>query len=140
MQKVLQITVKIIHLKFDMDTFGGDLKLAALGNLDSLQGLVSPSSLEVLDLVDKLVSLKNFAKDNVSAIEPTVIAKLVNSDIGGRYVDQRLGVAIRRNTHEVTTVVMKNWEPLVSFPALAMESRPGLVCLSLKFSSLNLAP
>jgi hypothetical protein len=26
----------------------------------------------------------------------------------------------------VTTVVMKNWEPLVLGPALAMDSRPGL--------------
>lgn len=38
------------------------------------------------------------------------------------------------------TVVMKNWEPLVSGPALAMDSVPFLVCLSLKFSSLNLLP
>jgi hypothetical protein len=40
----------------------------------------------------------------------------------------------------VMTVVMKNWEPLVSGPALAMESWPFLECLSLKFSSLNLFP
>jgi hypothetical protein len=33
------------------------------------------------------------------------------------------------------TVVMKNWEPLVSGPALAMLSTPGLVWRSLKFSS-----
>ena len=32
-------------------------------------------------------------------------------------------------------MVMKNWDPLVFFPALAMERRPGLVCFSLKFSS-----
>jgi hypothetical protein len=53
-------------------------------------------------------------------------------------------------------VVMKNWEPLVSFllgislcqydymrdayPALAMLRRPLRVCLSLKFSSGNLLP
>lgn len=37
-------------------------------------------------------------------------------------------------------VVMKNWEPLVSFPALAMLRRPTLECFSLKFSSGNLAP
>lgn len=28
-----------------------------------------------------------------------------------------------RSTHEVMTVVMKNWEPLVSLPALAMPRR-----------------
>jgi len=38
------------------------------------------------------------------------------------------------------TVVMKNWEPLVLGPALAMERRPGLVCLNLKFSSANFSP
>lgn len=30
---------------------------------------------------------------------------------------------------------MKNCEPLVFLPALAMERRPGLVCLWMKFSS-----
>lgn len=29
----------------------------------------------------------------------------------------------------VSFVVMKNWEPLVLGPALAMERRPGSVCL-----------
>ena len=36
------------------------------------------------------------------------------------------------SSHEVTTVVMKNWDPLVLGPALADERSPGLVCLSLK--------
>merc|ERR1719422_621769 len=36
--------------------------------------------------------------------------------------------------------VMKNCEPLVSLPALAMLNNPGLTCLSLKFSSLNFSP
>lgn len=35
----------------------------------------------------------------------------------------------------MTTVVMKNCEPFVFLPALAMESKKGLSCLSLKFSS-----
>ena len=62
-------------------------------------------------------------------------------------------------SHEVTTVVTKNWEPLlhhrVSYalnfrksdgeayvlgPALAMDSRKGLACWSLKFSSANFSP
>lgn len=37
-------------------------------------------------------------------------------------------------------VVMKNWEPLVSLPALAMERRPFLEWRSLKFSSANFSP
>ena len=38
------------------------------------------------------------------------------------------------------TVVMKNCEPLVPGPALAMERSPALSCFFLKFSSANLAP
>jgi hypothetical protein len=44
------------------------------------------------------------------------------------------------SSHEVVTVVMKNWLPLVSLPLLAMDSTPGPVCLRLKFSSGNFAP
>jgi hypothetical protein len=36
----------------------------------------------------------------------------------------------------VTAVVMKNCEPLVFLPALAMERIPTLVCFNLKFSSI----
>jgi hypothetical protein len=32
-------------------------------------------------------------------------------------------------------VVMKNWDPLVFFPAFAMERRPGFWCFNWKFSS-----
>jgi hypothetical protein len=39
------------------------------------------------------------------------------------------------SSQEVVTVVMKNWEPLVFFPAFAMDRIPGFVCLSWKFSS-----
>mmetsp|Transcript_18963 Transcript_18963/g.22697 ORF Transcript_18963/g.22697 Transcript_18963/m.22697 type:complete len:226 (+) Transcript_18963:230-907(+) len=35
---------------------------------------------------------------------------------------------------------MKNWQPFVLGPLLAMESSPGPVCLPVKFSSLNLVP
>ena len=57
-------------LKFDMNTFGGHFELAALDNLDRLDGLVTASSLEVLDLVDNVVALEDLTKDDVSAIEP----------------------------------------------------------------------
>src|SRR4051812_23516023 len=40
----------------------------------------------------------------------------------------------------VTTVVMKNCEPFVFGPALAIDRRNGRSCLSWKFSSLNLLP
>ena len=55
------------------------------------------------------------------------------------------------SSQEVLMVQMKNWDPLVSRPALAMaggqlgllrgpdslQRTPGPVCLSLKFSSAN---
>uniref|UniRef100_H2YDC9 Uncharacterized protein n=1 Tax=Ciona savignyi TaxID=51511 RepID=H2YDC9_CIOSA len=41
------------------------------------------------------------------------------------------------SNHGVFTVVMKNWDPFVSFPALAMLRYPGPSCFNLKFSSLN---
>ena len=44
------------------------------------------------------------------------------------------------SSHEVLMVQMKNCEPLVFGPALAMERIPGPVCLSLKFSSANFSP
>ena len=40
----------------------------------------------------------------------------------------------------VATVVIKNCEPLVLGPELAIDRRPGPVCLCLKFSSGNFAP
>jgi hypothetical protein len=39
----------------------------------------------------------------------------------------------------VGPVVMKNWDPLVLGPALAMERTP-VACLTLKFSSANFLP
>eukprot|EP00429_Kryptoperidinium_foliaceum_P076945 CAMPEP_0176224642 /NCGR_PEP_ID=MMETSP0121_2-20121125/21357_1 /TAXON_ID=160619 /ORGANISM="Kryptoperidinium foliaceum, Strain CCMP 1326" /LENGTH=59 /DNA_ID=CAMNT_0017563897 /DNA_START=31 /DNA_END=210 /DNA_ORIENTATION=- len=44
------------------------------------------------------------------------------------------------SNHAVFTVHKKNWEPLVFGPAFAMDKMPGPVCLSVKFSSANLAP
>merc|ERR1740117_563010 len=44
------------------------------------------------------------------------------------------------SSHDVLMVQMKNCEPLVFGPALAMERSPGPVCLSLKFSSANFSP
>lgn len=52
-----------------MDTFFWYGELAALGNLDGRFGLVSASLGDVLDSLDNLVALKDFAKDNVLAVE-----------------------------------------------------------------------
>ena len=49
----------------------------------------------------------------------------------------------RRHTEFFSLIIFfrlkYTWEPLVLGPALAMERRPAFVCLSLKFSSGNLA-
>ena len=44
------------------------------------------------------------------------------------------------SSHDVLAVQMKNWDPLVLGPALAIDKIPGPVCLSWKFSSSNLLP
>jgi hypothetical protein len=59
-----------------VDTFGGDLKLARLGDLDRLDGLVAGLGLGVLNLLDELVALKDLAEDDVAAIEPTAREKI----------------------------------------------------------------
>lgn len=108
-------------------------------------------------------AIQDLAKDNVLAVQPLKCARGCSEDEGeedeeGRRGSEghqhRFGVTrpsrapagkrghwAKLTTHQlVTTVQMKNWEPLVSRPALAIESVPAPVCLSLKFSSLNLSP
>jgi len=60
---------------------------------------------------------------------------LVNTQMKINSVKNAPNTTWAPSSQEVTTVVMKNWEPLVFLPALAMERRPGLVCFSWKFSS-----
>ena len=60
------------------------------------------------DLLHHVRALGHLAEDHVLAVEP-----------------------------RVSTVVMKNCEPLVFGPALAIDRMNGLSCLSWKFSSLN---
>jgi hypothetical protein len=61
-----------MDLEVDVNTFRGDLKLAALDDLDSLDRLIARCGLGVLDLLDNLVALEDFTEDDVAAIEPTV--------------------------------------------------------------------
>ena len=62
---------KITRLKLHVDTFFGDLQLAALGDLDSLDGLVARLGGDVLDLLNDVIALKDLAENDVAAIEPT---------------------------------------------------------------------
>jgi hypothetical protein len=61
--------VKILEL--DMNTFGRDLQLAALGNLDFHLGTVGGGGSR-FNLFNDIVALENFAKDNVSAVKPSI--------------------------------------------------------------------
>lgn len=56
-----------------MDTFGGHRQLSALDDLDGLLGPVTRLGLDVLDLVDDIVALKDLAEDDVATIEPAVL-------------------------------------------------------------------
>jgi len=114
-----------------VNTFGRNLQLAALGDLDSLDRLVAGASCAVLDFLHNVVTLENFAKYDVLAVEPAahVSASWLQFPFFNRVM-----------THLVIAVVIKNWEPLVSGPAFAMDRRPVLECLSLKFSSGNRSP
>lgn len=61
-----------------MQTFCGDLELSALGDGDSIVRLVAASLGHVLDLLDDLVTLKDFAKDDVLAIQPAEVVLVRN--------------------------------------------------------------
>lgn len=57
-------------LELDVNTFRRNLQLAALDDLDRLEGLVAGGGLGVLDLLDNFVALEDLTEDDVSAIEP----------------------------------------------------------------------
>lgn len=53
-----------------MNTFLWHLELSALGDLDSLDRLVSSTLLHVLNLLHDLVALEDLSENDVAAIEP----------------------------------------------------------------------
>lgn len=57
-------------LELHVNTFGRNLQLAALGDLDLLDGLVAGLGGALLDLLNDVVALEDLAEDNVTAIEP----------------------------------------------------------------------
>ena len=109
-----------------MDTFFWYGELAALCDLNVDLGLVT-NLLHILDLLYDFVALENFAEHDVLAVE-------MAGDISVCQGNER------KIAYPGVEVVMKNCEPLVSLPALAMERRPFFECFNLKFSSGNLAP
>lgn len=137
------IWVDLHTLELHVDTFFGHGQFPALDDLDGQLGLVAGVLLDVLDLLDDFVALKDLAENNVLAVQPAIfrVHLLVSGEVCHfSWEGPPGGGEVIRGTYEVMAVVMKNCEPLVSLPALAMERRPFLVCLSLKFSSGNLSP
>lgn len=124
-------------LEFQVDTFFGHRQLSALDDLDRLLGLVTGVLLDVLDLLDDFIALEDLAENDVLAIQPAADRVSLAPNVHGSVIRAKKCGGC---TYEVMAVVMKNCEPLVSLPALAMDSWPFLVCLSLKFSSGNLSP
>ena len=68
-------------LKLHVDTFRGDLKLAALGDLDRLSRSITRTGLAVLDLLDDIVALEDLAENDVLAIEPTAMTCISQSKV-----------------------------------------------------------
>lgn len=54
-----------------VNTFFGDGELSALGNLDSLGGLVAWRLVDVLDLLNDVVALENLTEDDMAAVKPS---------------------------------------------------------------------
>lgn len=65
-----------------MDTFFGHRQLPALDDLDGLLGLVARVLVDVLNLFDDVVALKDLAKDDVLAVQPATKSRLVGN-LGG---------------------------------------------------------
>ena len=62
--------------QFHVNTFRGDLQLAALGDLDRLDGLVAAGGGVLLDLLHDIVALENLAENDMLSIEPAVNGRL----------------------------------------------------------------
>jgi hypothetical protein len=61
----------LTSLEFNMNTFRGHLQLSALGDLDGLDGSVG-LGLDLLDLLNDIKALEDFAEDDVTPIEPPI--------------------------------------------------------------------
>lgn len=116
-------------------------ELPAVGNGDLLARLAvfGAAALHGLHHVHPLLDA---AEDDVLAVQP---AQKCGSHQWGAATSpgspQRDAVPPPPHTHHsVLAVQMKNWEPFVLGPALAMDRMPGPVCFRMKFSSANFSP
>lgn len=109
------------------------LQLATVGNGDLACGFATLWAL-CLHLLDELNSLHNTAKHNMLPIQP-------GRKINGFNTFNILAIHVPDQAYQaVLAVQMKNCDPLVLGPALAMDRIPGPVCLNWKFSSANFSP
>ena len=67
---LLHVACDVAGLEFRVNTFRWDLELSALGNLDCLDGLIAGALGHVLNLLNDVIALEDFAKDDVAAVEP----------------------------------------------------------------------
>lgn len=62
-----------------MNTFGRNLQLAALSNVDRLYRLIARRGRSVLDLLNNFIALKDFTEHDVATIKPAIVQALVVS-------------------------------------------------------------
>jgi hypothetical protein len=105
-QRAAQVQNRCRLLELNVNTFRGNFKLATLGDLDSVDGLVTSASLGVLDLLNNFVALEDLTEDNVSAIEP-------RGDNGGNEELGAVGVATGVGHGEKTLLGVLELEVLV---------------------------
>ena len=91
-------------------------------------GPVNVVRLEVLDELDDLEALDHLAELHVLSVE-------MRRWRSGSSKDARRSAGVASDSKEVKVAYMKNWDPFVFSPLLAMESRNGLSCFMLRFSS-----
>ena len=111
------------------------LQFTSVGHSHLILWCTRRSSLS-LNSLDKRFSFQDLSKNDVAAIKPWSL-----------YIQNIVSLKISKATskekviHELTlTVVMKNCDPLVFGPALAMDRYIGPSCFNLKFSSANFSP
>lgn len=120
----------------DQQPDGSFLQLTAVDNLDLLfrSTTCTAKTFNFGDIVHARKDIRVMSiKDNFSSMTYTTTTTTYPSTTSPK-------TTCFPSNHGQGTVVMKNWEPLVLGPALAMDSWPGLVCLSWKFSSGNFWP
>lgn len=66
------------RLELHVNTFFGNRKLSAVGDLDSLDRFVAGALVDALDLLDDVVTLENLAEDDVATIQPTAEITIVS--------------------------------------------------------------